>query len=280
MGIKITTLSENTATAGGCIAEWGLSILVEMDNLRLLLDTGASFSAVHNAQLFGVDLTTIDKIVLSHGHYDHTGGLKEVLRRSGPIEIVAHPGVWEDKCFVGELNGQRIERYVGIPFRREQIEGLGGQFQFSREPVWITEDVVTSGEVPLITEYEEVDPDMYVREDGVFRPDTLSDDLSLAIKTELGLVILLGCAHRGMINIIRHFQQITDTELIYCVIGGTHLLRASEERLALTTADLRETGVQRLGVSHCTGFGASAWLSREFPREFFMNNAGSRFTLF
>jgi len=80
MEIRITTLSENTA-GYGFLAEWGLSILVEADGLRILMDTGLSFSAVHNAQLMGIDLATIDRIVLSHGHADHTGGLREVLRR-------------------------------------------------------------------------------------------------------------------------------------------------------------------------------------------------------
>ncbi|PIU55573.1 MAG: MBL fold metallo-hydrolase, partial [Chloroflexi bacterium CG07_land_8_20_14_0_80_51_10] len=164
-------------------------------------------------------------------------------------------------------------------FVREQLENLGARFYLTSEPVWISDSIVTAGEIPMTTSYEEVDPDLYVKENGAMRPDTVPDDLALAIKTDLGLVIILGCAHRGMINTIRHFQKITGGELVYCVIGGTHLISASPERMAQTVADLRETGIQKLGVSHCTGFSASSWLAGEFPGEFFLNNAGSRFSL-
>src|SRR4030066_2335598 len=96
MEIQITTLSENAANYG-FLAEWGLSILVEVDGIRILMDAGLSFSAVHNAQLMGIDLATIDRIVISHGHADHTGGLREVLKIKGETEIIAHPDILADK---------------------------------------------------------------------------------------------------------------------------------------------------------------------------------------
>ena len=97
MAIKITTLSENTANYGGFIAEWGLSLVVEVDGMKVLMDTGFGHSAVHNAHLLGIDLTGIDKIVLSHGHDDHTGGLQEVLKMTGEVEVIAHPDIWTSK---------------------------------------------------------------------------------------------------------------------------------------------------------------------------------------
>ncbi len=275
MHIRITTLSENTANFG-FIAEWGLSILVEVDNLRVLLDTGLGCSAVHNAQLLGVDLAVIDSLVLSHGHTDHTGGLKEVLARRGELNIIAHPAIWEAKYAVPENNR---EHYIGIPFNRDQLEDLGAHFHLTKEPVRIGDRVVTSGEIPLTTGYEKVGRKFHIKENGKLRPDHLPDDLALGVKTDLGLVIILGCAHRGMINTIHHFQEIMGEERVYCVVGGTHLIDASHERLAQTTADLRETGIQRLGVSHCTGFQASAYLAGEFPNIFFLNHAGNQFSL-
>ncbi|MFC1821437.1 MBL fold metallo-hydrolase [Thermodesulfobacteriota bacterium] len=275
MDIRITTLSENTANFG-FIAEWGLSILVEADGQRILLDTGPGFSAVYKAHLLGIDFSAIDRIVLSHGHSDHTGGLREVLRRGGEVEIIAHPAIWEAKYAVRK---NERELYIGIPFVKEQLESLGARFSLTRDPVWITDNIVISGEIPLITSYEEVDRNLYVNENENLRPDNVPDDLALAIKTDLGLVIILGCAHRGIINTIHHFQKITGEELVYCVVGGTHLIGASPERLALTVGDLKETGIQKLGVSHCTGFQASSWLAREFPDLFFLNNTGSQFTL-
>jgi 7,8-dihydropterin-6-yl-methyl-4-(beta-D-ribofuranosyl)aminobenzene 5'-phosphate synthase len=275
MEIQITTLSENTANYG-CLGEWGLSILVEADGVRVLMDTGLSFTAAHNARLMEVDLTSIDRIVLSHGHADHTGGLRDVLSLTGGVEIVAHPDVWADK-HTKRRGG--IARSIRIPFLREELEGLGARFNLVKEPVHITENILTTGEIPMTTDYEEIDSHLFVQEGGELKPDPLADDLALIIDTEFGLVVILGCAHRGIINTLRHARNLTGKELVYAVIGGTHLLGASEERMAKTAAELRGMGIQRLGVSHCTGFYSSARLAREFGDIFFLNNAGTRFTL-
>ncbi len=276
MEIKITTLSENTATYG-FLAEWGLSILIEVDGLRILMDTGLSFSAVHNAQLMGIDLSTIDRIVLSHGHADHTGGLREVLKIKGAVDIIAHPNVWTSKYT--RRDGQTEEQYIGIPFSREELESRGARFNLTREPVHISDNVMTTGEIPMLSGYEETEDNLFTKEGGVLQPDKLADDLALIIDADFGLVVILGCAHRGIVNTLRHAQNITGKELVYAAIGGTHLFRASNERIEQTIADLKETGIQRLGVSHCTGFRASARLAQEFEDAFFLNNAGTRFTL-
>ena len=270
MSVKIVTLSENTAGLG-VLAEWGLSILVEEDGVRILLDTSQSVTVAHNAQLLGIDLSTVDKLVISHGHYDHTGGFKDVLAQTGEIDVLAHPDMWDTKYAVyGEF-----QKYIGVPFERGELESMGARFKLSKEPVWITDNIVTTGEIPMTNDYEEIDAGMFVKEGDSFRPDQLLDDLALGIKTEAGLTVILGCGHRGMINTIRHLQQVTGEQRVYGVLGGTHLISANPERLARTVADLREIGIQKLGVSHCTGFNASCWLANEFPDEFFMNNAGS-----
>ena len=275
MEIRITTLSENTATVG-FLAEWGLSMLVEADGQRILFDTGAGISAVHNAQLLGIELPTVDRVVLSHGHYDHTGGLFDALRIAGQKEVIGHPDIWQRKY--RHRPGEE-ELYRGIPFVREALETLGASFILSKESVKLSANVITSGEVPMVTDYEDVDSNLYVKDDKGKRHDSLADDLALIIDAEFGLVVILGCAHRGIVNTLRRAQELTGKELIYAAIGGTHLFNSSEERLAKTAAALKEMGVQRLGVSHCTGFAASAYLAHEFGDGFFLNNAGTRFTL-
>jgi len=276
MEVKVTTLSENTANYG-FLAEWGLSILVEVDGLRILMDTGLSFSAVHNAQLMGIDLATVDRIVLSHGHADHTGGLREVLKIRGEVDVIAHPDIWAAKYV--QRNNEAKEQYCGIPFSRVGLESLGARFNLVREPFHITDNVMTTGEIPMLSGYEEIENNLFVKEGGILQPDKLADDLALVIDLNFGLVVILGCAHRGIVNTLRHTQNLTGKEVVYAAIGGTHLFRASDERIERTIADLKEMGIQRLGVSHCTGFHASARLAQEFEDAFFLNNAGTRLTL-
>jgi 7,8-dihydropterin-6-yl-methyl-4-(beta-D-ribofuranosyl)aminobenzene 5'-phosphate synthase len=276
MEVRITTLSENTANYG-FLAEWGLSILVGVDGVRILMDTGLSFSAVYNAQLMGFDLATVDRIVLSHGHADHTGGLRHVLKIRGKAEVIAHPDVWASKYT--RRDGQKEEQYIGIPYSGEDLESRGARFNLTKEPVAISEHALTTGEIPMLSGYEEIENNLLVKENGVLHKDPLADDLALVIDADFGLVVIVGCAHRGIINTLHRAQSLTGRKLVYAVIGGTHLLRASEERIEKTIADLKDIGIQKLGVCHCTGFRASARLAQEFEGVFFSNNAGTTLTL-
>ena len=276
MELRITTLSENTAGKGNFLGEWGLSILVESDEANILFDTGQSISASYNAELLGADLSRIDKIVLSHGHFDHTGGLKHCLSKMGKeIEVIAHPDIWQAKYAVGE--GE--ERYIGIPFSRQELESLGARFRLTAEPVRISQHIMTSGEIPMVTDYEVIEPELVVKEDGGYRPDSFRDDQALIITTEPGLVVILGCAHRGIINTLYHAQNLSGVKAIDTVLGGCHLMNATEERVWLTIAALKELGVKRLGVCHCTGLPASVIMAQEFGERFFFNNAGNMVSL-
>ena len=153
MEIQITTLSENTANYG-YLAEWGLSILIEVDEAKILMDTGLSFSAVHNAQLMGIDLSKIDCLVLSHGHVDHTGGLRDVLKIRREVEIVAHPDILVPKYVRRE--GEPREQHNGMPFTREELESHGARFNLARELVHIAEHILTTGEIPMLSGYEKI----------------------------------------------------------------------------------------------------------------------------
>jgi 7,8-dihydropterin-6-yl-methyl-4-(beta-D-ribofuranosyl)aminobenzene 5'-phosphate synthase len=277
MEVRLTTLSENTAGKVGLLAEWGLSILVEVDGYKVLLDTGLDTSAARNAATMGIDLSEVDRIVLSHGHRDHTGGLRHVLNAMRKeIEVIAHPDIWAAKY---SRTFSKKAQYAGIPFAREALESQGAVFRLSGRPVWLTDNIVTTGEIPRHTDYEKIDPELLVKEGGKLRTDPLRDDLALVIKTLMGLVVVLGCGHRGIINTLHHAQKITGVEQIHMVIGGTHLLHASREQMDLTIAELKRLDVQKIGVSHCTGLPAAAILFQEFGDNFFFNNTGNVVTI-
>ena len=274
MPFTITTLTENTSSVVGLLGEWGLCILIENHEISILFDTGLGISVEHNANELKIDLSKIEKIVLSHGHIDHTGGLKNVIVKTGTVDVIAHPDAWS-KRFTHTPGYE--ERDIGNPFSKKEIESVGASVSLSREPIWISEDIMTTGEIPMVTAYEDVDTNLYIEENGQHISDKIWDDQALIIKTDLGLVVLLGCAHRGAINTIYHAREISGEERVYAVIGGTHLLRASEERLNETISELKKLGVQRLGVSHCTGQWSSVKLANELGSDIvFFNNAGTR----
>ena len=271
--IRITTLSENTASRGNFLGEWGLSILVETEEIRVLFDTGKSISTCYNADTLNIDLKKIEKIILSHGHYDHTGGLRDVLRRMRKeVEIIGHPDIWAAKYSRRE---DEPDRYIGMPFQRHELESLGAAFVLTKTPARITNTITTTGEIPMVTDFEEIDAGLFVREGTAWQPDELLDDQALIVRTGVGLVVILGCAHRGIINTLYHARELTGTETIHTVVGGAHLVNATEERMWRTIAAVRDIGVQRLGLCHCTDLPAACLMAQEFGEGFFFNKAGT-----
>lgn len=274
MKISITTLSENNAAIPPFLGEQGISVLIETGTAGILLDAGQSISVSHNLDVMGVDLSRITKIVLSHGHFDHTGGLRPLLQKMRrQLDIVAHPDVWSAKYSHVD---NHPDRYIGIPYPKFELESLGARFQYSSQPVVLADGITTTGEVPMTTDYEQIDGHLFVKENGKLKPDPLLDDLSIIIKTAKGLAVILGCAHRGMINTLNHARKLTGIKEIELVMGGSHLIGSSEERIWQTIAALKEMDVKRMGLCHCTSLPVEAILAQEFGDRFFFNGTGSR----
>jgi 7,8-dihydropterin-6-yl-methyl-4-(beta-D-ribofuranosyl)aminobenzene 5'-phosphate synthase len=228
---------------------------------KILFDAGpAGIATLNNAPRLGVDLRTADAMVLSHGHMDHTGGLAGVLRAIGKrIPVYAHPDVFTDRY---AKIGERIN-YIGLPFKREALEGMGAAFDLSPEFRQIAAGVYLSGEIPRHRSFETGDTDLFVKQSGEHRKDPLRDDQSMAVETAEGLALILGCCHAGLINTIDHFQVKLPGKPIHTVIGGTHLDFAPAEQLRETIAVLQSLRVKRMGLSHCTGLRAGARLAQE-----------------
>ncbi len=223
-----------------------------------------------------MDLGSIDKILLSHAHADHTGGLRHILKRTGPKEVIAHPAVWEEK-FKTDLEGNN-PYYNGIPYAKSELEKLA-HFNIQTEPVKIGDCMMTTGEAPMETEFEISEPNFWVKAKDGFRHNTFPDDQSLVITHPKGLVVVLGCAHRDMINTLLHARKLTGENRIYAVVGGTHLYPKNTDQVNKTVQALKEMKVERVGVSHCTGFPAARRLADAFGSDFFLNTAGTVTTL-
>ena len=279
MKLRLTTLNDNTAGRWDMVAEWGLSILVQTDELTVLLDTGQKDAVIHNAEALKIDLHTVDKVVWSHGHVDHTGGLRPVLLRARKeMEIIVHPSALEPK-YVRHPKEKERSIFIGMPYLKEDIENLGAHFTLSQKPVWLSEHILTTGEIPLTTDYEQVDADAQVKHEGHIQKDSIPDDQALIIKTGEGLVVVLGCAHRGIINTLRYARQLTGVEHIHTVVGGAHLRGDTTGQIERTINDLKEFGIEHLGLLHCTSMPAIVRLAQEFGDVVFYNNAGASFNI-
>jgi 7,8-dihydropterin-6-yl-methyl-4-(beta-D-ribofuranosyl)aminobenzene 5'-phosphate synthase len=278
MECRITTLADNTAGAPQTFAEWGFSALIEADGKSILMDTGRGHAIIHNAELLDVDLKKTDVIVLSHGHADHTGGLQRILQSiRKEVPVIGAPEIWGQKY---STRGTTTPKYIGIPYQRAELESLGARFNLSKKPSKLSKNVMTTGEVPVVTDFEKVGGDtLLVKVDDDFQLDQFPDDRALIVTTELGLVVILGCAHRCLINTLYHAQNLTGIKRIHTVVGGCHLMDASEERIIKTIAALKDLDVQNVGVSHCTGLKAGAMMAGELGSRFFFNTAGSVVTV-
>jgi 7,8-dihydropterin-6-yl-methyl-4-(beta-D-ribofuranosyl)aminobenzene 5'-phosphate synthase len=244
---KVTILCENCVFGNiGAIAEHGWAVFIETDQGNFLFDTGQGKSIVNNAQYFNKDLSTIKGIIISHHHIDHTGGLLNVLEQIDKVKVYSHPDLFKNSYVIDEEK----QINIGIPFRREILESRGAQFKFSNSFREIAPDLMLSGEIPRLTEFEKSSKRFLLKIKEGYTQDLISDDQTLIVNTEKGLIIILGCSHSGMINIINHIIDKTGQNHIRTIIGGTHLGPASEETKEKTVQALKKFDIEKIGVSH------------------------------
>ena len=258
---RITVLVENTAGGRGLLAEHGLSFWIEIGHKKILFDTGQGCVLKNNARRLGVRLERADAIVLSHGHYDHTGGLHDALRSAGSASVYAHPEAFAPK-FARSPDG--AARDAGMTFLNDRAVREQANLVWVEGPTEVGESLYLTGPVPRTTDFEDTGG-AFFKDRGCNEADDLMDDQAAFMETAIGTVVILGCAHAGVINTLRFVQTLTVNRQIHTVIGGMHLLSASPGRMENTVAELRRLNVQRLLPCHCTGFAAMARLWNEFP---------------
>ena len=271
--LEIFVLAEEHAS-GLFWAQHGISFLlsIEVDGSRheLLFDTGNSWEPIkHNLKLLGRSVKEIKALILSHRHYDHTGGLRGLLSEiERPIPIIAHPDVLKPN-FVLPF------RDIGLPISAEEIRSLGGKLLLTRDPIEILPGVITTGEVPRITELEkEMTIETYtIDEEGRLVRDPIMDDLSLVVRMDGGSIVITGCSHAGIVNIVKRARQLAGP--VRAVIGGFHLIKAPESRIEGTAEALKDLGVQKVITGHCTGLAGECILRKEFGEDFEQLATGS-----
>ncbi len=270
---RVTVLVNDTAEQG-LRPEHGLSLWIETGNRRILFDTGQVGALAENARMLDVDLSAMDQLVLSHGHYDHTGGVPVALKASPAVHVYCHPGVFLRRTSIRNGKAKPVHMPEGS---RLSLEALPqDRLHASAEPALLGPGIGTTGAVPRETTWEDTGGPFYLDPDGR-RPDLLDDDIALWFITRYGIVVCAGCSHAGLINTLSRCRQVSGTRKIHAVIGGFHLHEASQERLDRTVAALMTEPPDLMMPCHCTGENAVRTLTEAFVGRVRPCRAGMRF---
>jgi 7,8-dihydropterin-6-yl-methyl-4-(beta-D-ribofuranosyl)aminobenzene 5'-phosphate synthase len=285
----VTVVIDNNALGLGMAKQWGLSFWIEAAGSKVLLDCGASRAFLRNARALGLPLHELDALVLSHGHYDHSGSLAQVIAAAPGARLVVHPGALVPRYNL-EKTGKR--RPIGLPDAslaalREQPE----RTTWATGPTPVAPGVWASGPLPRRHPLELAEPAFFL-DDACTIHDEVVDDQALWIETPEGLIVLCGCAHAGVINTIEHVRAVaadrgvTETSepseggaaMVRAVLGGFHLLQAKKDRLQATADYLESLDLEVCAPCHCTGKRATALLRARLGAAFVEIGSGARLT--
>lgn len=300
MSITITTLIENTPspTDSRLICEHGLSLYIEVSNTTILFDTGQSGDIIQNAAILGKDLSSVDYMLVSHGHYDHGGGVTKLLEEGvlgKQTQMIVGNEYFRTKylenregafSFDGirtvqegiQIDGKSY-RFAGVPYKKKDIELKDVSLrEVEEDTISLSDDIIIFHHFKQSNDFEQLNTRFVVEEGELHPVDCFKDEISLGIKTDKGIVLIVGCSHIGIVNIISDVVKRIDIP-IYMVIGGTHLIEADEERVDKTIEALHKFGIAKIAASHCTGDKGIEKLKDSFKDGFILNTTGNIITI-
>ena len=256
--MQLSILVDNNAVASGTEAEGGLSLLLSAEGIRILFDTGER-TLMRNVEKLTVDLTQLTHIVLSHGHFDHTSGLPDLIkfyesRHISPLpKLICHPDAFDRRALLSDITVASV--YVlHSPLTKDQVI-KHFPTEFSREPMWIHQKIVFLGEIPRNPEVDEECLLGHIEKNSKYVKDHIIDDSALVYKSSEGLVIISGCAHSGICNTIEYAKKVCGEDRIVDIVGGFHLRDAKASRISHVRRYMEKVHPQSLHACHCTGDG-------------------------
>lgn len=267
--LTLTVLIENISRRDDLIPAKGLSLLLEDGAERVLLDTGTDGAFLKNAETLGISLKDIEHVALSHGHYDHAGGIPALCELVADQKqlptLTCHPDCFIER-HVGKIAG-------GSPVLIRKLDaGLNEAavranfvMHDSKEPQKIGSKFLFLGEIPRNPAFKGGGSFGIAKHNGNFTNDFLYDDTGIVWKGREGLVIITGCSHSGICNIIERAQKLTGEKRIAAIVGGLHLRTAPIPQLYQIRKFFQHTGVQRSYACHCTGKWGTFWIPKNTP---------------
>ena len=258
--MKMHILTDDRVKKRGILAEHGMSIFIEYENNNILFDTGQSDVYCHNAALMGIDLSETNCIVLSHGHYDHCGGLIHFPKSNNSPKIYIHENAFANR-YASNIN---IDSYreIGIPWSLNDYEVISKNIVFNHKSLQIAPGITICSEIPSTEAFEEVPKGFYIKDENNMTLDMMRDEQMLIIEHNDGLVVFLGCSHPGIINCLKHALKLFPGKKIDTLVAGMHLENVSPLRLQMTIQHMIDLDIRKVIPLHCTGIYAICEMKR------------------
>lgn len=273
MNLKITTLIENKPDTNlELYYEHGLSLYIEAGEVEILFDTGQSGDFIKNAELLKVDLGNLDYVLLSHGHYDHSGGFEKFTDKfKESYKLIVGKDFFDSKY---KLTEEGAYKYNGNSFNEDFINKNNISIDYIKEDMYyISENIIVFSNFQCGNNFELLNPKFKIKHNDKYILDKFLDEIAFAVKVDKGLVVIVGCSHVGIVNILETIMKRTNIP-IYGVVGGTHLVEADALRLNKTIDFFKKNDIKVLRMSHCTGEEAVERIKLEFGERFKYNNTG------